>query len=134
MGTTLLLDGGLCKIPRSTLWPLPHLRYLQHWPVQQLSTDKRPTATNQTVNISCVPNTVDGLYIDLYIAASLMYISRARKALHNSSSQPPHPLHLPSTTPCLSYLFITYHSLSACILLLSQGIVSSHASHQSPGP
>jgi len=42
---------------------------------------------------SRVPDTVERLYVDLYLAVSFMYISRARKALSNSSAKPPHPLH-----------------------------------------
>jgi len=45
----------LCKIPRSTLWPihpLPHLNFLQHRSVQQLLNNKRLPATNQTVTVS----------------------------------------------------------------------------------
>jgi len=117
VGTTLLLDGGLCKIPRSTLWPihpLPHLKYLQHCSVQQLLTDKHLPATNQMVNISCVPDTVDRLYIDLYLAVSLMYMIRVRKALYKSSSQPPHPLHFLLCSSSLALLL----ALAACSSLI----------------
>ena len=44
-------------------------------------------ATNQTVTVSRVTDTVDRLYGDPYLAVSLMYISRARKALFNLLSR-----------------------------------------------
>ena len=115
---SVIVSWQLCKIPRSTLWPihpLPHLKYLQHCSVQQLLTDKHLPATNQMVNISCVPDTVDRLYIDLYLAVSLMYIIRARKALYDSSSRPPHPLHFLLCSSSLA----PFLALAACSSLIT---------------